>query len=154
MGDLRLQFSDVQRCSKCGCTLLTACFAKDHKHIRGLSTWCRRCMQTYRKEYRKTRREQMYTYFMKHNYGLTKTQRDDMELQCSGLCMLCGKPETRTNQYGVRKLCVDHNHLTKRIRGLLCATCNQAIGLLYVDECGIELLQKAIAYIEAGDVRP
>ncbi len=154
MADLKLQFSDVKTCPHCGNTLLRTCFCNNKRHHDGLNEWCRRCMQAYRKEYRKTRREQMYEYFLKYNYDITKHQRDSMESNCANTCMLCGKAETRTNQYGVRKLSVDHNHITHKVRGLLCSTCNQALGLFYVDEMGVELLQKAINYVRTNDGRP
>ena len=35
------------------------------------------------------------------------------------VCEICGKTE---------KLCVDHDHKTKKFRGLLCQACNRALG--------------------------
>lgn len=35
------------------------------------------------------------------------------------VCEICGKTEN---------LCVDHNHKTKKFRGLLCQACNRALG--------------------------
>jgi len=42
-------------------------------------------------------------------------------------------------------LCVDHCHLTSKVRGLLCDNCNQALGLL---KDNIESLKRAILHIE------
>lgn len=42
-------------------------------------------------------------------------------------------------------LCVDHNHKTGEIRGLLCGLCNSGIGH-FKDK--IKLLKKAIKYLE------
>jgi hypothetical protein len=39
----------------------------------------------------------------------------------NGLCLIC-----KINS----ALCVDHDHVTGRVRGILCRNCNQAIGLL------------------------
>jgi len=153
MADLRLTFSEVKLCTRCGCVLLRECFAKHRNQADGLCGWCRRCNQEYRKQYRKDHPDRIADYFLKHYYGLTHDQRELMECTCQGRCMICGKPETHTNQYGVRKLSVDHNHVTSTVRGLLGSKCNQALGLLYVDEMGTELLQRAIEYVRTKDGR-
>lgn len=41
-------------------------------------------------------------------------------------CGICQKPQSEFT----RALAVDHDHATGRVRGLLCANCNTAIGLL------------------------
>lgn len=49
-------------------------------------------------------------------------------------CELCGRTETTNSSNGtynpnhVNKLCKDHNHQTETFRGLLCSTCNRALG--------------------------
>ena len=43
------------------------------------------------------------------------------------------------------KLCIDHDHKTNRVRGLLCAHCNQGIGHF---RDNIKTLESAIAYLE------
>lgn len=53
-----------------------------------------------------------------------------------GLCALCGLPErTKANNGSgdVRRLAVDHDHRSGRVRALLCARCNSAIGHLRED---------------------
>ncbi len=42
------------------------------------------------------------------------------------------------------KVCVDHNHQTNKVRGLLCDNCNRGLGLLADSE---EILQNAIQYL-------
>lgn len=44
----------------------------------------------------------------------------------------------------VRKLLVDHCHITKRVRGLLCKQCNTGIGM-FRDK--VDLLNAAILYL-------
>lgn len=58
----------------------------------------------------------------------------------NGVCAICGhKPERG------EKLCVDHNHGTSKVRGLLCGTCNSGIGFLRHD---LLTLGRAISYLE------
>lgn len=55
-------------------------------------------------------------------YDLTSAQYDAMFREQGGRCRIC---ETEHN-----RLCVDHCHETGRVRGLLCRSCNWAIGHL------------------------
>lgn len=57
-------------------------------------------------------------------YGLTPAGYEAMHDSQGGLCAICSKPPT----YGC--LQVDHDHVTGKVRALLCGNCNKAIGLL------------------------
>lgn len=90
----------------------------------------------------------MREYFLKNIYGLTVNEYDKLFFEQKGLCAICGKPETSKNQYGIRRLNIDHNHISGKNRGLLCSKHNLGIGQFNIDEQGIELLLKAIEYVE------
>lgn len=45
-----------------------------------------------------------------------------------GLCAICKRPEKECLTRTQHKLCVDHNHATGIIRGLLCHRCNVLVG--------------------------
>jgi hypothetical protein len=53
-------------------------------------------------------------------------------------CAICGKPQFK------KRLSIDHNHKTDKIRGLLCNNCNILIGFAKDD---IEILKEAINYL-------
>ena len=55
-------------------------------------------------------------------YGLTLADYAAMVAAQSGLCAVCGKNE------GDETLCVDHDHSTGKVRGLLCRLCNIGLG--------------------------
>ncbi len=57
-------------------------------------------------------------------------------------CAICKK----TVEENKRNLAVDHNHITGKIRGLLCNTCNSALGM-FKGDLGTDLLEKAINYL-------
>jgi len=50
--------------------------------------------------------------------------------QQHGACAICRQTETATDPKSgkVRRLAVDHDHTTGKIRGLLCAACNRGLG--------------------------
>lgn len=78
-------------------------------------------------------------------YGIDSFDFNAMLIEQGGVCKICGKPET-----GKRKrLSVDHCHKTGVIRGLLCNTCNLAIGWFNHDP---ELIRAALRYLECKPV--
>lgn len=59
-----------------------------------------------------------------------------------GVCAICHQPETEKRQ---RCLNVDHDHVTGKVRGLLCSNCNHALGQF---DDNPETIRKAIAYLQ------
>jgi hypothetical protein len=74
-------------------------------------------------------------------YGITLEQYNTMFLKQKGLCLGC----CRHQSYFKRRLAVDHCHKTGRIRGLLCVSCNHALGLVRED---IPTLLNLVNYIK------
>jgi hypothetical protein len=74
-------------------------------------------------------------------YKITPEKQNELYVKQNGCCAICGIPEDKLNYF----LSIDHNHKTKKVRGLLCHTCNRGIGLL---KDNINILQKAIDYIK------
>lgn len=70
----------------------------------------------------------------KYLYGISLTEYNQMFDSQSGLCAICGKPESRLTVSGKPfNLSVDHNHQTGKIRQLLCYSCNSVIGYIKED---------------------
>lgn len=57
-------------------------------------------------------------------------------------CAVCGTS---------KRLCVDHDHATNEIRGVICHRCNLLLGKA---RDNVKLLKKAIAYLERGNWVP
>jgi len=82
-----------------------------------------------------------------NKYGITLKQYEYLWKAQKGLCAICGKDGNHRTAYNKSvPLVIDHDHSTHTVRGLLCHTCNTAIGQLNDDPV---LLQKAIEYILA-----
>lgn len=74
-------------------------------------------------------------------YGLTPETYEEMRVSQGGVCAICRKAQT-----GKIGLVVDHDHVTGRVRGLLCTNCNTGLG-----KFGDSLLtlESACAYLKA-----
>ena len=68
-------------------------------------------------------------------YGITDQQYHAILVLQSGVCAICHQPEIRLNKADgtILPLAVDHNHDTGEIRGLLCHSCNLALGIFKDD---------------------
>jgi Recombination endonuclease VII len=71
-------------------------------------------------------------------YGLTLKSYQAMKVAQNGKCRICLK----TTRY----FHIDHDHITGRVRGLLCARCNIALGLFRDNP---RILRNAIKYLAA-----
>lgn len=89
-------------------------------------------------------RESWRAYRRRYKYGLTDEAYTAILLAQGGGCAICGG-QSRSKKKGT--LCVDHDHKTGLVRGLLCDVCNQAIGL-FCDSP--ERMRKASSYLEAA----
>lgn len=77
-------------------------------------------------------------------YGISKQAFDEMLEQQKGLCKLCSQKETQKTSGTLRDLSVDHDHLTGRVRGLLCSKCN----LYIVGNLTIEVAERLLRYLK------
>ena len=59
-------------------------------------------------------------------YGLTLLDYDEMVKTQDGRCRICG---TTVSGIAGEVWAVDHDHVTKRVRALLCSDCNAGLGL-------------------------
>ena len=65
---------------------------------------------------------------LKYNYGLTVEQHDKLLADQGGVCAICGEAPDPNGVRASSRLHVDHDHVTRRVRGLLCTRCNQGLG--------------------------
>jgi hypothetical protein len=119
---------------------------KEKKRIAGL-IWKRKNRVRLNEKsriYRAANKHKARSSYLKARYGIVSSDYKAMHDNQNGLCAICGKPESLRNQHGAVPLSVDHCHKTNKVRGLLCAQCNQALGMF---EDSIEILANAIGYL-------
>lgn len=69
-------------------------------------------------------------YNLKRMYGIDRQAYDAMLKAQNGLCAICHKAETTTRNGTLCELVVDHDHITGKVRKLLCNKCNVGLGML------------------------
>lgn len=131
-------FSDLadKVCHRCQLAKATDAFGKH--------AWCRECCKEYNKSYKRKSRqtpEQVRRSNLKKKFGLTPEQYTDLYEAQGGACAIC----RATSNFTFKNLCVDHDHATGKVRGLLCLNCNTALGQL---KDSVSLLLKAADYLE------
>jgi hypothetical protein len=80
---------------------------------------------------------------LKQLYGISHGTYERLLEDQDGVCSICQS----VCDMG-RRLAVDHDHTTGRVRGLLCARCNRGIGSLRDDPA---LLDRAAAYLREAN---
>lgn len=102
------------------------------------SSFCKTCMVKRKKESRKngkiTSKEYNRKVSLKSNYGLSVRQYDKLYNEQGGKCAICKTPQSELK----KNLCVDHDHKTGKVRGLLCTLCNQGLGSFRDNQSNLE----------------
>lgn len=88
-------------------------------------------------------------YHLKNRYGITASEWDTLFVEQGRSCAVC-KITVVPNNKRATGWCVDHDHTTGRVRGILCAPCNFLLGNLG-DEPGRVLLRvrEVFSYLKA-----
>jgi hypothetical protein len=126
-----------KRCPRCGETKVLADFARNRSSKSGYGSYCKPCHNSVVAENRQKNHGDSRTFCLNRRYRVDAAQVAWMILQQGGVCALCcsGKPEH-----------VDHDHRTKRVRGILCFNCNRGLGKFADD---VELMSRAVEYLES-----
>lgn len=102
-----------KRCSKCGDLKALSLFKKNAGKVGGREKQCAECQHTKR---------------VATMYGISEDEYRLLVKIQDNRCAICGRtPEEAQDKAG--RLAVDHCHKTGKVRGLLCGSCNRALGL-------------------------
>lgn len=97
--------------------------------------------------YRAVASEVHHGYELKRHFGLSKMQYDELAEAQSHRCAICQKEEGAIIRGKNLRLAVDHCHTTGKVRGLLCSSCNRALGAF---QDSPDVLRRAILYLNSG----
>lgn len=133
----------MKRCPRCGKTKPLSEFRKRNRGHGEYQGYCRECENAYLLEWHHRNREKRLEWVrnghMRRKYGLEPGDYERLLEEQGGGCAICG-----ADKDGTRRLAVDHDPLTGKVRGLLCGNCNRAIGQLGHD---VPRIRRAIAYL-------
>jgi hypothetical protein len=130
---------ETKKCSKCSKIKSQSDFSLSKNRFDGLSIWCNDCLNIHKRAHKS---------HVMYRYGINEFQYNVLLESQDGKCAICGNEESRVCQGIVTPLCIDHNHKTHIIRGLLCHRCNSVLGFVGDD---INLLRSLIRYLEKED---
>ncbi|ASZ74628.1 endonuclease VII [Mycobacterium phage Phabba] len=137
----------VKTCAKCHTPKPLTEFG--HRTVKGKRypvSYCRLCMNAYNRDRRTegyrppniatTAQNTRYAWLRRlRKLGITEADYEALVIMQDGKCAICrtDKPWTRSDMW-----CVDHDHVTGAVRGLLCHACNSGIGHLKDDPIIVE----------------
>lgn len=135
-----------EHCGKCG-TLKVA--------LKNGILRCPPCRRRYARDYyhkNEHRRAQQRQYDVFRKYGVRMCDLERLLEEQGGRCAICMKEwrecvpakHTPYERIFLHHLCIDHDHRTHRVRGLLCNSCNAIIGFSEENE---EYLANAVLYL-------
>lgn len=93
------------------------------------------------KKYYKRDKKKVRNKRLKSKFGITLKEYNKLLKKQKNKCAICGM----TTEENGKSLAVDHNHMTNKIRELLCNNCNIAIGFINED---ISIAKKLIKYLK------
>lgn len=119
---------------------------------------CRPCAAEYQREYNKSNRQKINSYALKYrlrdNFNMEVSQYQDMLDAQDGKCAICLRSFTGMN------LAVDHDHSCcpgktscgKCVRGLLCNSCNGALGMVADNVNTLRNMIQYLGYLQDTDL--
>ncbi|MBO8190400.1 endonuclease VII domain-containing protein [Streptomyces oryzae] len=120
-----------KRCPQCKEVKPHSAWERNKATSDGWASYCRECRVERNRE----------SYF-RRKYGMTVDQRKALLDEQFGICPICLKPAPEH---------VDHDHETGRVRGVLCFSCNAALGQ-FRDRP--DVMRRAAAYVEGNVWKP
>lgn len=132
-------------CKRCKIAKEINSFHLDKRHGKPRS-YCKICQHEINSQWRKQNKEKVrdqnkkdqLKFKLRHVYKITDYELEKLIQKANGRCMICEKQSA---------LHIDHCHISGQVRGLLCRSCNLAIGLLGDNT---NTLKKCIDYLASS----
>lgn len=126
----------ARRCSRCGETKQLNEFVRNRSAPAGYGYHCRPCHNRVSRQNREKHHGTIRDFMLRRRYGIDAAEVERLLLSQGGSCAICGANAPRH---------LDHDHTSGRVRGVLCFSCNGALGQFSDD---VATLRRARAYLE------
>lgn len=124
-------------------------FNKSKNTPDGLDYRCQKCARQHSRLYREQNPDKakraVRAATIKKKFNITLEQYEELLTQQEYKCAICGCDYQTYKQEKNAEFCIDHNHSTGEVRGLLCSVCNKVLGQLQDNPY---ILRKAAEYLE------
>lgn len=145
-----------KQCRRCEIVKPGSEFGKRSASPDGLNYICKQCAAQERADRKELKRKQkVYQEALKadarkeaklqRHYGMSLADYHTRLTEQGGCCAICG----RDPEGFVRAFAVDHDHVTGRVRGILCPDCNRGLGGF---QDSPDLLRRAADYLEQKEL--
>jgi hypothetical protein len=140
---------NIKTCNTCKEVYDLSNFHKNRAMPDGLHSQCKACGNAARKAHKEKYPEKAKRWNKENPHyslsqaGVNVTAEDFHKLlsEQNGKCAVCGYAPKENE----KRLCIDHDHNTNEVRGLLCSRCNRGIGM-FGDNANF--LKSAASYLE------
>jgi hypothetical protein len=152
-------------CTTCSEMLPLSSFYKDPNKKDGLYSRCKDCHKAATAHYASNNRKvysgasrkwyhanklKAKNLHLRRKYGISIEQYLALVDAQGNTCAVCKTPDKTRGQASAEHWCVDHNHQTGKVRGLLCHHCNRALGLL---NDNVAHLTTAVQYLTNAETK-
>lgn len=127
----------MRTCKECGEEKELSAFPQNRPG--SFRNTCKSCYADKSRKWREDNPDYMWAYNLWRNYQVTVGDYMKMWEQQGYRCCIC------EYDYDKEDLCVDHDHETGLVRGLLCSNCNIGLGMF---EDNPQILRAAADYLE------
>jgi|688.fasta_scaffold184467_1 hypothetical protein len=98
-------------------------------HGNGYLKQCKACVLERNRKSSQKNKKKIRENKLIYRYGITVEDYEQLLNSQNSCCAICQTKNPSSKRKAVRYFCVDHCHATGKVRGLLCSTCNTALGL-------------------------
>jgi hypothetical protein len=128
-----------KRCADCKQYKPVAEFPRNKNAKDGVHCYCKECNNRRTRESRQRLHGGSRHYHLMHRYGIGAEEFDELVRAQGGICPVCGRENPEH---------VDHDHVTGKVRGILCFNCNGGLGQF---RDSIDALERAVTYLLRHD---
>lgn len=117
--------SGVKLCRHCGEWKSISDYHKNKQTKDGKSSYCKPCASERAAKWKSDNSDKAKDTDLQRKYGISLADQLWLYSEQNGCCAICGVEEGSAPR---GTLFVDHDHVTGKVRGLLCHHCNSGLG--------------------------